>query len=397
MSPRRAASVAIVANGFADGPAQALRDYLRGRNARIEAVWHPLTPEEGSAHLVESWAGDELTSRRTIRLPIRPPSSYAFDPFVPLRIPAVDVWFGFNPSASARGLVARGLRRARMVVLWSVDFVADRFGPGTLQTQMYDGLDAYCCRRADARVELTEVAAEARNRRHRLTPDQTPVHIVPMGAWLARVPAVDAESQRRRRVVLLAHLVPRQGADLLLEALALLRDADVEADVIGTGPLEGSLRARARELGLDGMVTFHGFIADHLEVERLLASASLGVAPYRPGEDTFTTHADPGKLKAYTAAGLPILLTDVPPNASELARDGGAEVVAFDARAFADSIRRLLDSPDEWRRRSAAALAYSQRFDWTALFDGLMENLGLEIAGRSGVARDRARDRPRIE
>jgi glycosyltransferase involved in cell wall biosynthesis len=203
-----------------------------------------------------------------------------------------------------------------------------------------------------------------------------------MGAWLARVPTVDEESRSRRRVVLLAHLVRRQGADLLLDALALLRETDVTADVIGTGPLERPLRAQAHKLGLDGTVTFHGYVSDHREVERILASASLGVAPYRPGEGTFTTHADPGKLKAYVAAGLPVVLTDVPPNAAELAGEGGAEIAPFDPRAFADTITRLLESPDEWNRRSAAALAYAKRFDWPVLLDGLMQELGLEVPGR---------------
>jgi glycosyltransferase involved in cell wall biosynthesis len=207
-------------------------------------------------------------------------------------------------------------------------------------------------------------------------------HIVPMGAWLDRVPTVGPENRERRRVALLAHLVRRQGADLLLEALALLRDADITADIVGTGPLEASLRAQARRLGLDGAATFHGFVSDHREVERILANASLGVAPYRPGEGTFTTHADPGKLKSYVAAGLPVVVTDVPPNAAELAARGVAEIVPFDARALADAISGVLDSQDEWQRRSAAALDYARRFDWPVLLNGLLAELGFEIPGR---------------
>jgi glycosyltransferase involved in cell wall biosynthesis len=377
----RAASFAIVANGFADGPAQALRDYLRARGADVLAVSHPLTPEDGTRHVVERWAGDDLVSRRTVRLPLRPPASYAFDPLVPLRLPRVDVWFGFNPLACVRGIAARRLGRARSVVLWSVDFVPDRFGPGTARTRLYDALDGLCCTRADARVELTHAALEARNRRHGLHGRTTHAHVVPMGAWLDRVPKVGPDGYRSRRIVLLAHLVRRQGADVLLEALALLRgrEAGITADVIGTGPLESELRVRASELGLDDIVEFHGFLPDHRDVERWLASASVGVAPYRPGEATFTTHADPGKIKAYIAAGLPVLLTDVPPNASELAAEGGAEIVPFDAEALAEATLRLLDSPQTWQSRSRAALAYARQFDWTFLLDRLMNGLDVEV------------------
>ncbi|HYZ90807.1 MAG TPA: hypothetical protein VFA34_00270, partial [Actinomycetota bacterium] len=116
-------SVAIVSNGFADGPAQALRDYLVGRGTKVVTIFHPLTPEQGTHHRIATYAGGALVRERSVRVPMKPPLSFALDPFVPLRPPPVDVWFGFNPLACARGLVARAGR----VILWSVDFVPDRF------------------------------------------------------------------------------------------------------------------------------------------------------------------------------------------------------------------------------------------------------------------------------
>ncbi len=382
MSTGRKQSFAIVANGFADGPAQALRDYLVERGAHVVTVFHPLTAEQGGQHVIAVYAGGRCASERAVRLPLTPPLSYALDPFVPLALPPVDIWFGFNPLACARGLLARRRGRARLVVLWSVDFVPDRFGTRNPATRIYDRLDRLCCMRADARVELSEAARSARNRRHGLADNSTPTHIVPMGIWIRRVPTTSADGFLKQRVVFLGHLVPRQGVDLLLDALALLRarGGKVVADVIGTGPLESSLRERAQELGLDEMVRFHGFVADHRDVERLLADASIAVAPYRPGDGTFTAFADPGKLKAYLGAGLPIVLTNVPPNADELAREAGAEIVPFSSQALADAICRILASPEAWQKRRQAALAYARRFDWELLFAGLFEQLGLDVA-----------------
>lgn len=377
MSELRRSSYAIVANGFADGPAQALRDHLVARGAEVAAVSHPLSPEDGATHVVARYASGELVQERSTRLLVGPPLSFALDPAVPLRLPRVDTWFGFNPLACARGLVDRKLGRAGEVVLWSVDFVPDRFGHGTMRTRLYDRLDRMCCVRADARVELSAAARDARDRRHDLSSTRAPTHLVPMGAWLERVSKTSIDGFRERRVVFLSHLVRRQGADMLIDALAVLRDrgAGVVADVIGTGPEEERLRTQVRALALDDVVRFRGFVSDHLEVEKILASASLGVAPYRPGEDTFTAYADPGKLKAYLAAGLPILLTDVPPNASELAREGGARIIPFDAQAIANAVLHALAEPDTWRARRAAALAYAERFDWPRLLDGLLDNL----------------------
>jgi glycosyltransferase involved in cell wall biosynthesis len=370
---------AIAANGFADGPAEALRDYLVARNAEVVTIFHPLPREHGRGHVVARYANGCRVDERSISLPVRPPLSFALDPLVPLLPPRVDTWFGFNPLACARGLLARRFARARSVVLWSVDFVPNRFGAGTIPTRIYDRLDRLSCTRADARVELSEAARDARNLRHALGEAAAPTHVVPMGAWLERVPKTPADGFVGRRVVFLGHLVPRQGVDVLLDALAIVKDrgGDVSADVLGSGPMEQSLRQRAAALGLAEAVRFHGFVSDHRDVERLLAESAIAVAPYRPGEGTFTSYADPGKLKAYLAAGLPVLLTDVPPNAQALAREAGAELVAYDAQAIATAIEDGLSSPERWRERRGAALAYVTRFDWEVLLADLLEKLRL--------------------
>jgi glycosyltransferase involved in cell wall biosynthesis len=374
---------AIASNGFADGPAQALRDYLVAHGSQVLTIFHPLTPEQGVEHVVTTYgAGTRVTERRR-RVPLRPPISFLADPFIPLVTPRVDAWFGFNPLACARGLVAR----APFVVLWSVDFVPDRFGSRTVATRVYDRLDRLCCLRADARVELSEAAREARNRRHRLPGDAAEARVVPMGAWLDRVPTTPPDGLARRRVVFLGHLVDRQGVDTLLEALAVLaaRGEQFSADVVGTGPLEAALRARSTALGLDASVTFHGYVSEHRDVERILAGSSVAVAPYKAAAASFTRYADPGKLKAYLAAGLPVVLTDVPPNARELAAHAGAEVVDDDPAALATAIARALAAPDRWAERRAAALTYAQRFDWNTLLGGLLQDLGLAVSAPRDV------------
>ena len=186
-----------MANGFADGPAQALRDYLVARGAEVETVFHPLTRETEPKHEVASYRDGRLVRQRSTRFPVRPPLSFALDPFVPLRTPRVDVWFGFNCVATTRGLLARRLGRAGRVVHWCVDFVPERFGTG-VATHIYDTLDALCARRSDLRVELSVAARDGRNARHQIDPaDGAPTIVVPMGAWVQRTPKVSEDAWRR--------------------------------------------------------------------------------------------------------------------------------------------------------------------------------------------------------
>ena len=374
MRPIEESSFAVVANGFAEGPAQALRDYLLARGARrILVVFHPLLPEGDTRHLIEVHEHGRISEEKRVRLPFRPPATYPLDLLVPLRTGRIDGWFGFNSLACARGLTARALRRADKVVYWCVDFVPDRFGRGPV-TKAYDALDRLCCRRADARFELSEAARSGREARHGIPPAQlAPARVVPMGAWLDRVPTTDSRGHLRRRVVFLGHLVPRQGVGVLLEALARL--PDVKADVIGRGPLEQELRSQVANSEAGERVRFHGFVEDHRDVERILAEGSVAAAPYEPDPDSFSRFADPGKLKSYLAAGLPILLTDVPPNAAELVERGGAEIVEYSPESIANAIERLLASPEEWLLRRSAALALALEFDWPTVLRPALESV----------------------
>ena len=378
--PLSQASFTLVSNGFADSPAQAMRDFLVAHGAgRVQTIFHPLVPEDGGVHEIAVWQRGELTRRSSHALPSRIPATYALDLLVPAWPAASDCWFGFNCLAAIRGLAARRAGRTEQVVYWGIDYVDNRFGDG-LMTRAYEWMDGVCCRQATAWFDLSAAAMEARQRRHAGRPLARSA-VVPMGAWLDRVPTTPSDGHLARRLVYMGHLVPRQGVTLVLEALAVLAPEDpaVSADIIGRGPELDGLKARAEALGISDRVRFHGFVADHRELERILASASVAFAPYVPDETSFTSFADPGKLKSYLAAGLPILMTAVPPNAADLAAAGAAEVLEHDARAFAGAARRLLESPADWATRRGAAREYARQFDWETILGEVLNDLGYAV------------------
>ena len=78
-------TVVVASNGFVDGPAQALRDFLVDRDQTVVTVLHPLAASDGSTHTVTRVEHGRTVAERRVHVPLRPPASYAIDPFVPLR------------------------------------------------------------------------------------------------------------------------------------------------------------------------------------------------------------------------------------------------------------------------------------------------------------------------
>ncbi len=263
---------------------------------------------------------------------------------VPLRVPAVDGWFGFNSLAAARGLwpVERAAE-PDTVVYWCVDFVPDRFGRGPI-TRAYDALDRLCCRRADARFELSQAALEGTRRRHGI-----PAGRARPGAGRAdgRLAGPRADDDREGHTSPSRRLPRPPGAAAGRRAAPRSARAArrVEGDVIGRGPLEQELRDEAERLG-SRTVRFHGFVEDYREVERLLARASIAVAPYEPDPETRSRASRTrASSRDTSAAGLPILLTDVPPNARDLERSRRRRDRPLLARGTRRAIERSSQSP----------------------------------------------------
>jgi glycosyltransferase involved in cell wall biosynthesis len=384
LQPVANSSFALLANGSPEGPPAApLAQLLLEWGARrVTTVFHPLDSRDSDGHETTTYDSGRARRRR-LRLPSATPYTYPLDLLVPPVLAPVDGWFAFNNLLAAQGLATRAAGRARTVVYSAVDFVPDRFGTGPL-TRAFDAVDRFVCRRCDARFEVSEAALAARDARLGLDRVTTiPAAVVPIGAWAGRVPRTPPDGIGARKIVFAGHLVERQGVSTLLQALALLRRRGVEfsAEISGRGPLSQALQQRATALGLDDRVNWLGFLPTHRDVERFLASGSVGVAPYDTAADSFTRFADPGKLKAYAAAGLPIVTTRVAPNVQELEREAGATISDFAPEPLADQIEATLADPERWSVRREMALNYARRFDWPAIY-----TRALAIAGFSTPA-----------
>jgi glycosyltransferase involved in cell wall biosynthesis len=145
-----------------------------------------------------------------------------------------------------------------------------------------------------------------------------------------------------------AALVPEKGHVLLLRAFADLRAQFPQCVLLlaGEGPELARLQAHVRELRLEGVVNFAGFVSD---VESVYAATDLFVFP---------SHQEPlaCAMLSAMAHGLPVVAFARGGN-PEAVEDGknGVLVKEFDSSALATAIARLLSNPAGARRLGDAA------------------------------------------
>ncbi|WP_454083995.1 glycosyltransferase family 4 protein [Georgenia sp. Marseille-Q6866] len=163
-------------------------------------------------------------------------------------------------------------------------------------------------------------------------------------------------------VVAVGRLVEKKGFDVLVDALAHLRDRGrpLRCRIVGGGEKEAELRAQVAALGLEGLVELTGPLPQH-EVRAQVASAGVFAAPCVVGSDG---NADglPTVLLEAMALGTPCVSTDVT-GITEAVRheETGLEVGQHDAVGLADAIVRVLDDAALRERLTRAARALVER------------------------------------
>ncbi len=162
------------------------------------------------------------------------------------------------------------------------------------------------------------------------------------------------------RICVLGRLVPHKRVEHVLETAVRLqaRWPKLRVAVVGDGWWARELRDRARQLGLDDVVEFLGYVDEQHKHEEL-ARAWLLAAPsikegWGLGVVEAATHQVP--TVGYRDAG----------GLSESVADGKTGVLVDDLDGFVDAVARLIEDADTRRSMGSAAAARAGRFSWDA-------------------------------
>jgi glycosyltransferase involved in cell wall biosynthesis len=366
------------------GPSHHLEAFLAKRCRKVLAIYHPLYYESASKSQYRLFENGVLVA--TGEHSLRGPETLIRFEEVALTVAWVrrfarqsDYFFGVDALNCISGILLRVTRSTRKVVFYVIDWSPKRFDNRILNG-IYHLSDRAAALLASETWNVSPVIDKGRwhgpfwSRVGKIAKDRT--KIVAIG-----VAQVDDELTDRIRLpfrlVFLGHLLEKQGLQLAIQALPEIAQTFDDADllVIGDGPYQAALEDLAQSNGTASRITFLGYVADEDEVLRLLASAAVGLAPYLESEDSFTRFADPGKLKNYLAAGLPIVMTRVPYNAEFLEESGCAVLVKGTADDVASAVVRLFseDSSERGIRR-VNALNQMKGLDWVSVFSSAFES-----------------------
>ena len=168
-------------------------------------------------------------------------------------------------------------------------------------------------------------------------------------------------------------VVPRKGYDVLVAALARLKNGPWRLVIVGdcdrSPDAARRLEADIARLGLAERVTMVGAVTPD-RLAALYAAADLFVLP---------SHFE-GYGMAYAEAiahGVPVVGTTAGAIPETVPADAGVLVPPDDIDALAGALRRLIERPDERQRLAASARAarFPSWRDQAALFAGILEGL----------------------
>lgn len=209
----------------------------------------------------------------------------------------------------------------------------------------------------------------ARDNQIYLGADPEKIHISYLTVDINRYTSTNTDKPKAEPfgIICVGSLIQRKGIDLLLNALAIIKDRDWTLTLAGEGPEKEALAKQAEELGILQKIRFAGFIEGE-KLRDLYAESSLFILPTR--EDCFGLVT----LEAM-CAGLPVISSKYADGAYDLIKEGvtGFIVDPYDEKQFSETVETLMDDPVKATEMGRAGKERSKDFSFEKVSIGFME------------------------
>ncbi len=369
----REKSMIIATHVYATGPSHALEKYLQVRVKKLLFIGHPFVFANDKRSHTRFYERGYQKKNGFYSLIFQNQIISTCKDFLLTFIWSIqfgncDVFIGVDNSNAFIGILLRKIGLVTRVIYYTIDYVPQRF-ENKLLNSLYHFLDRFAVQHSDTVWNLSEIMVWEREHRGIGKEFRKKQIVVPVGTE-STVNVKDFHTVKRYHVAHMGHLIKKQGVQLIIKAIPLImKDVPrLHVEIIGGGAYENELKKLAAKLHVSRYITFHGFIEDHERVEDLLSQCALGLAPYTESDDNYVRYTDPGKIKAYLAAGLPIIITRVPAVWKYITRERCGTAISYSVKELSKAVITILKNKRMLEAYRERAKQVSKKFTWDKIF-----------------------------
>ncbi len=277
-----------------------------------------------------------------------------------------DIFIGLESINAIAGILLRRMGKVKKVIYYVSDYSPLRYG-NTWFNSLYLWMDRYAAMHADVIWDVSPAMQPARVSAGLDRARSAPVIVVPNALYPNQIRQLPTDEIEPYSLVFMGTLGTINGPDLAVAAMPLILKHYPKTllHVVGGNPLDlERLYALVKQLKLGKAVVFHGFIDDREKISAVIRRFAIALAPYPHIRGSARLYGDATKIRAYMAAGLPVVTTDVPPLGKEVARAGAALIVGDTPRAIATAVMRIFTNPVLFESMRKKALLFAKHNTW---------------------------------
>lgn len=365
------------ATGFPD----MFADFIKVRAHTIVRIDHPLYPSWGAKTSMTFYKNNKLLQQLYVpRVGKLFFANYVVDIvlsvflgvfFIPKQI---HISLGANNLNTLALIMLKKIGKVKKVIYHTIDYTPHRF-PNPLLNWIYHAVDRYCCYRADvlwnSSIRMNEGRVKNGVEENRIAH----TIIIPDGSNFDHTKRLPIAKIDRKKVIFLGHLRSGMGLPILIDAFVEVarKIPDARLVIVGGGPLLLELKKMVKSKNLGKHIAFTGFLPRHEDVDNIVRTGAIGVAPFEPLDGSMEYYSDVGKPKVYLAAGMPVIITKVPEIADEIAEKKAGIAIAYSKKQLADAIISLLRNDTIYKLYRRNAIELAKKYNWTNIFTKAFE------------------------
>lgn len=279
-------------------------------------------------------------------------------------------FIGLESMNALAGILMRKLGVVKKVIYYVSDYSPQRYSQKWFNW-LYLYLDRFCAMHADYIWDVSTAMQPARIKAGLDPSKSAPVIHVPNALNPKQIKFNSFKNIKPFFLVYMGTLGEDNGSDVAIKAIPLILKnyPKILLHIIGGGEKDmPRLQRLVSDLGIERQVKFYGYILDGNKMSEIIRSCYLALAPYRafPGSPRY--FGDAGKIRAYAAAGVPIITTDVPPLGKEVKKRGAALIVRDNPIDFAEAIIKVFSDRNLYLQLRKGTISFARNNTWENTF-----------------------------